>query len=86
MKNKKLPHILAVQAFDSEDVPIQLAPPLDLGGLSHFRVRDLLHCPFLRIQRLKGPQSPHPPSTPARYNKYFLVFTYYWIVVFDILT
>ena len=69
MKNKKLPHILAVQAFDSEDVPIQLAPPLDSGGLSHFRVRDLLHLPFSRIQPLKGPHSPHPPLIPAMKNK-----------------
>ena len=74
MKNKKLPHILAVQGFDSEDAPIQFAPPLDLRGLSHFRARVLPHLLFFRIQCWKGPHSPHPPSTPARYSKYCFSF------------
>ena len=74
MKNKKLPHILAVQGFDSEDVPIQFAPPLDLRGLSHFRARVLSHCLFLRIQCWKGPHSPHPTPTPPRYSQYCFSF------------
>ena len=52
MKNEKLPHMLAVQGFDIEFLPIHLTPPLDAGGLSHLRIRVLLHLPFLRIHPL----------------------------------
>ena len=69
MKNEKLPHMLAVQGFDSEFLPIHLTPPLDSGGLSHSRIRVLLHFPFSIIHPLKGPHSPHPPFTLAMKNK-----------------
>ena len=79
MKNENLPHILAVQGLDSKFRPIHIAPPLDTGGLSHSRVRVLLHLPFSGIQRLKGPHSPHPPFTPTRYTRlYFKFYLLFW--------
>ena len=69
MRNKKLPHMLAVQGFDSELPPMHLTPPLDTGGLSHLRTRVLLHLPSSGIHPLKGPHSPHPPFTRAMKNK-----------------
>ena len=84
MKNKKLPHILAVQGLDSKFRPIHIAPPLDTGGLSHSRVRVLLHLPFSGIHPLKGPHSPHPPFTPAMKNKYR--FEFYLLCTFAYMT